>query len=65
MVSIQISKQWLLDELKVSEAELIEALPQIKAEVDANNELLGLSITGDRPDLLEDEGWKSKNEAFH
>ena len=52
MVSIQISKKWLLNELKVSEAELIDALPQIKAEVDANNELLCLSITGDRPDLL-------------
>lgn len=52
MVSIQVSKQWLLTKLKVSEAELLEALPQVKAEVDADNELLSLSITGDRPDLL-------------
>ncbi|MFA4946351.1 MAG: phenylalanine--tRNA ligase subunit beta [Candidatus Micrarchaeia archaeon] len=52
MVSVQMSKEWLLRESGASESELLEALPQIKAGVESNGELLSLEVTGDRPDLL-------------
>ena len=52
MVSIQVSKSWLANGLKASESELLEALPQVKASVEEDGELLTLEVTGDRPDLL-------------
>ena len=52
MVSIQVSKEFLLRETGATEKELLEALPQVKAGVEENGELLTLEVTGDRPDLL-------------
>ncbi|MFH0836472.1 MAG: phenylalanine--tRNA ligase subunit beta [Candidatus Micrarchaeota archaeon] len=57
MVSVEVSKAFLLGASGCSESQLIEALPQIKCEVDSDeNGVLRIEVTGDRPDLLSREG---------
>ncbi len=53
MVSIAVSKKWLVERTKCGEQALLEALPQIKASVEnVEGDVITLEITGDRPDLL-------------
>ncbi len=56
MVSLNVSRSWLLEKLGVSREELVEALPNVKVEVDGDGEELSLEVTGDRPDLLSRQG---------
>ncbi|MBU1197310.1 phenylalanine--tRNA ligase subunit beta [Candidatus Micrarchaeota archaeon] len=59
MVSVTVKKAYLLGLLnkKVRDAELEEALFQVKAgSDDVSGEELSLEVTGDRPDLLSAEG---------
>lgn len=53
MVSITVSKKKLLDLVGEKEEAVLEALPQVKCNVDKEEDgKLSLEITGDRPDLL-------------
>jgi len=57
LVSINVSKKWLLKHTRCSEQKLFEVLPQVKASVDAvEGDVISLEITGDRPDLLSRTG---------
>ena len=59
MVSIIVSKKSLLERIgqRVSEEKVLDALPQIKAGVEAiEGDELALEIKGDRPDLLSVQG---------
>ncbi|VVB67675.1 Phenylalanine--tRNA ligase beta subunit [Candidatus Norongarragalina meridionalis] len=58
MVSVSVSKSWLLSRLKgITESQLLDKLPDVKATVEAGNgDEMTLEVTPDRPDLLCREG---------
>ncbi len=57
MVSITVSKKWLLAHTRCSEQKLFEVLPQVKASINVvEGDAISLEITSDRPDLLSRTG---------